>query len=140
MARLRMTRIESPAWARTRRVSFEDVNAADQEAIEQRRNLVLAMVHSAVEDYVNDPEVCFEDHEDYFPKRSRLTGEYYVEREFYKYREDKARFQIMIMCHCLEGPKAGVDRDDDYLGLDVWLNCEPGTWNLSWSTTNSSSI
>ena len=43
---------------------------------------------------------------------------------------------------CLEKPKAGVDRDDDYLGLRVWLRCFPGRWSSFevFRNTDSSSI
>ena len=37
-------------------------------------------------------------------------------------------FVVSIRCRCLEPPKAGGGRDDDYLGLQVWLWCLPGRW------------
>ncbi len=32
--------------------------------------------------------------------------------------------QACVTCHCLEPPKPGMERCDDYLGLDVWLKRE----------------
>jgi hypothetical protein len=51
-------------------------------------------------------------------------------------------FVVSVMCRCLEPPKACVDRDDDYLGLQVWLRCVPGRWSSFevFRNTDSSSI
>lgn len=58
-----------------------------------------------------------------------MTGAYYIGAESYIAHRNPAWFQINVNCHFLEHPKAGVDRDDDYLGLEVWLKRVPGRWS-----------
>lgn len=128
MAKFRMTRIEPPEWSRQPDLRIYNVTVADYGAIQQQRDRLLGVVHKEVETYLNDPRLVFDGHEDGFPHRRRLTGEYYIGGEMYQAHEDPAVFAISIMCRCLERPKAGMDRDDDYLGLEVWLRCFPGRW------------
>jgi hypothetical protein len=49
--------------------------------------------------------------------------------------------QHRLVIRCLEPPKPGVDREDDYLGLEVRLKCVPGRWasfEVSRNTDSSS--
>ena len=142
MARLRMTLIELPEWADEPKRNVVDVSAEDYAAIQHQRNKLLQAVHSAVEAYVNDPQLCFDVDEDGFPQRSRLTGAYYIGSESYIAHHGPEWFQISVMCRCLEPPKQGMDREDDYLGLEVWIKCVPGHWSSfeMCRNTDSSSI
>lgn len=71
-----------------------------------------------------------------------MTGEYYIGRESYIAHCDPEWFQISVFCRCLEHPRRGISRPDDYLGLEVWLRCEPGRWSSFkvFRNTDSSSI
>ena len=123
-----MTRTEPPDWAIQPDLSIYRVTVAEFAAIQRHREKLLKVVHREVERYLNDPRMVFEGDEAGFPHRSRLTGEYYIGGESYTAHHDPSWFQISIMCRCLEHPKPGVDRDDDYLGLEVWLRSAPRRW------------
>lgn len=140
MAKFRLTRIEPPDWATQSSVSIAAVTVAEFAAIQRHREKMLRAVHREVEAYLNDPTLYGEGES--FPDRLRMTGAYYIGRESYIAHRDPAWFQIGIRCHCLEGPKAGLPRDDDYLGLEVWLKCVPGRWASFkvFRNTDSSSI
>lgn len=136
---MRMKRISPPAWARAPRVAVDGVSAADYQALVQQRDGMLATVHAEIVAYLSDPRLCFDD--DLFPARGRLTGEYYVGDETYIAHASPTWFHISIRCRCTEGPKPGMDRDDDYLGLEVWLKyspARPGVFEVC--GTDSSSI
>jgi hypothetical protein len=100
------------------------------------------VIHSEVEAYLNDPRLVFDGNQEGFPHRRRLTGAYYIGSESYIAHRDPKWFQISVMCRFLEPPKPGVDREDDYLGLEVWLKCVPGRWSSFevYRNTDSSSI
>ncbi|MGL6073534.1 MAG: hypothetical protein ACRC8S_05150 [Fimbriiglobus sp.] len=140
MAKFRLTRIEPPDWARQPDLSITVVTVAEFGAIQRHREKMLRVVHREVEAYLNDPELYGEGES--FPDRLRMTGAYYIGSESYIAHRDPAWFQISVLCRCLEGPKAGVPRDDDYLGLEVWLKCVPGRWASFevFRNTDSSSI
>jgi hypothetical protein len=137
-----MTRIEPPDWATQPDLSITRVTVAEYAAIQRHRDRMLKVVHREVEAYLNDPRLCFDGDDEGFPHRRRLSGAYYIGGESYSAQSDPAWFQVSIMCRCLEPPKAGVDRDDDYLGLEVWLKCVPGRWESFevFRNTDSSSI
>lgn len=128
MAKFRMTEIDPPEWATQPDLSISCVTVAEFAAIQRHREKMLRVVHREIERYLNDPRLVFDGDEDGFPHRRRLTGEYYIGRESYTAHRNPDLFQISIKCRCLEHPKPGVDRDDDYLGLEVWLKCVPGKW------------
>jgi len=140
VAQFQLTRVEPPDWARQPRVSIEGVAEADFAAIQRHRDKLLRTVHEEVEAYLNTSELYGEGES--FPDRLRMTGAYYIGDESYTAHRKPAWFQISIRCHCLERPKAGVDRDDDYLGLEVWLKCVPDRWSSFevFRNTDSSSI
>ena len=143
MPRFRMTRIEPPAWATQPDLSITGVTVADFAAIQKHRDKMLKAVHREVEAYLNDPRLYFDGDEDGFPHRGRMTGAYYIGSESYTAHDDRpAWVQIGIMCRCLEGSKPGVDDEDDYLGLEVWLKCVAGRWATFevFRNTDSSSI
>jgi hypothetical protein len=135
-----MTRIEPPGWATQPDLSITAVTVAEYAAIQRYRVELLHVVHSEAEAYLNNPELVFDDES--FPHRRRLSGEYYLGSESYIAHRDPVWFEISIMCRCLEKPKAGVPREDDYLGLEVWLKCTPDRWSSFevFRNTDSSSI
>jgi hypothetical protein len=143
VAKFRMTRIEPPGWAAQPNLSISGVTVAEYAAIQRHRDKLLKAVHREVEAYMNDPRLAFDgDDEDGFPHRRRLTGSYYIGGESYVAHRNPPWFQIGVMCRCQEPPKPGLDREDDYLGLKVWLRCVPGRW-VSFEVfrnTDSSSI
>jgi hypothetical protein len=142
VAKYRLTRIEAPEWATQPKLGITLVTVAEYAAIQRHRSKLLSAVHRAVEEYLNDPRLYFDGDEEGFPHRRRLTGGYYIRGESYTAHRDPTWFQISVKCACLEPPKAGMDRDDDYLGLDVWLKCVPGRWSSFevYRNTDSSSI
>jgi hypothetical protein len=140
MARYRLTRIDPPNWATQPDLSITGVAVAEYAAIQQHRDKLLRAVHHEVEEYLNTQGLYGVGES--FPDKLRMTGAYYIGSESYIAHRDPAWFQISIKCHCLEHPKAGVNREDDYLGLEVWLKCMPGKWSSFevFRNTDSSSI
>ncbi len=140
MAKFRLTRIEPPEWATQPDLSIAAVTVADYAAIQRHRDKLLRAVHREVEAYLNTPGQYGEGES--FPDRLRMTGAYYIGAEGYIAHRDPAWFQISVMCRCLKQPWAAVDRDSDYLGLEVWLKCVPGRWASFevFRNTDSSSI
>jgi hypothetical protein len=140
VTKFRMTRVEPPEWATQPDLSIDAVTVAEYAAIQRHRDKLLRAVHREVEAYLNTPGLYGQGES--FPDRLRMTGAYYIASESYIAHRDPAWFQISILCHCLERPKPGVDREDDYLGLEVWLKCVPGRWAsfAVFRNTDSSSI
>jgi hypothetical protein len=137
-----MNRIDPPSWFGEIRIDSSGVTEAEYASIQRHRGEMLATVQDEVEAYVDDPTLVFDGDEAGFPHRRRMTGTYYIARESYAAHCDPAWFQIGVVCHCLEVPKPGMDRDDDYLGLEVWLRCEPSELSRFsvFRNTDSSSI
>ena len=130
----RVSQIEVPAWARRLQVHLEGVSESDFATLQRHRAALVASVHSAVEKWLdgvgeNAP----------FPDRAKLTGNFYVGDELYE-RGDEGSIRISIFCRCLERPKLGSGREDDYLGLEVWLNYVEGSATFEVSDIDSSSI
>jgi hypothetical protein len=142
MATFRMKRVEPPLWATQPDLSITGVTVGEYAAIQRHRDKMLRIVHREVEAYLSDPGLVFDGDAEGFPHRRRLTGAYYLGSESYIAHRDPAWFQISVMCRCLEPSKPGVDREDDYLGLEVWLKCVPGRWASFevFRNTDSSSI
>ncbi|MBS0263301.1 MAG: hypothetical protein JSS02_15270 [Planctomycetes bacterium] len=140
MAIFRMTRIEPPEWATKPDLNIAGVAVTEYAAIQQHRARLIQTVHREVEEYLNTPGLYYEGQS--FPDRLRMTGAYYIGAESYIAHRDPTWFQISVRCHCLERPKAGVPREDDYMGLEVWLKCIPGQWSSFevFRNTDSSSI
>ncbi len=140
MAKFWLTRIEPPEWATQPDLSITGVTVAEFAAIQRHRAKLLRAVQQEVESYLNTPGLYAEGES--FPDRLRMTGAYYIGRESYIAHRHQPWFQISVMCRCLEHPKAGVSREDDYLGLEVWLKCVAGRWSSFevFRNTDSSSI
>jgi hypothetical protein len=136
-----MTRLELPVWARRPDAHLANVRLSAYHAIQQRREQLLDVVHQEVEAYLNTPGLYGEDGNDMFPNRSRMSGEYYVSDESYIGHVGPEWIQVGVMCHCLEKPSRAGQRDRDYLGLEVWLRCDPADWSFAvFRNTDSSSI
>lgn len=101
---------------------------------------MLSVVHGAVTEYVNDPDlVC--DLEGHFPQKERLTGEYYVGNEYYETEVGPVHYIISIQTRFMEKPWLPNQSDFEYLGLEVWLACYPEKdWEFSVTGIDSSSI
>jgi hypothetical protein len=142
VAKFRLTRIDPPNWARQPDLRITAVTVAEYAAIQRHRDKLLRVVHRKVEAYLNDPLLVFDGDGEGFPHRRRLTGSYYLGSELYIAHRDPTWFQISVECRCLEPPKPGMLREDDYLGLAVWLKCVPGGWASFevFRNTDSSSI
>ena len=140
MVKFRLARIEPPQWAAQPGLDITGVAVTEYVAIQQQRDELLRVVDRELEEYLNTPGLYGEGES--FPDRQRLTGAYYIGSESYTAHRDPPWFQISIMCRCLEHPKAGVPREDDYLGLEVWLKCVPGQRSSFevFRNTDSSSI
>jgi hypothetical protein len=140
VAKFRLTRIEPPEWATQPDLSITAVTVADYAAIQRHRDKMLQAVHREIEEYLNTPGLFGEGES--FPDRTRLTGTYYIGAESYIVHRNPVWFQISVMCRCLKEPWEAVNRDSDYLGLEVWLKCLPGQWSSFevFRNTDSSSI
>jgi len=130
----RVSLIEAPTWARRPRVDLEGVSETELAAIQLHRAALIASVQSAVEQWLRDV-----DESALFPNRAKLAGSFYVGDELYE-RGEEGSIRISIFCRCLERPKPGSEREDDYLGLEVWLNYVEGSATFEVSDIDSSSI
>ncbi|MFN6206469.1 MAG: hypothetical protein ACK49R_08515 [Planctomycetota bacterium] len=119
----RLTRIEAPDWATQPDFDVGGVTVAEYSELQRHRDELLRIVHQEIENYLNTPGLWGEG--EGFPDRLRMTGTYYIAAESYFAHRDPVWWQISFKCHCLEHPKAGIERDDDYLGLEVWIKYTP---------------
>lgn len=135
-----MKLVAPPTWVDRLDLKLTDTSAAEYVAIQNQRDQLLRVVQFEIENYLNTPGLYGEGVS--FPDRSRMTGTYYIRSESYTAHNEPRWIHIRIMCHCLEYPKAGMPREDDYLGLEVWLKCLPGQWGSFevFRNTDSSSI
>lgn len=140
MSRFRLSRVQSPDWAPRPHSEINGLTDAEYTAIQSHRDELLDVVHQEVDDYLNTTGLYSEG--EGFPDRLRMTGTYYIGSESYLAHRDPTWFQISVMCRCLERPKDRSLREDDYLGLEVWLKCVPGRWSSFevFRNTDSSSI
>ena len=135
-----MKQIPPPDWAPKPGIEMDGLTNAEYAAIQAHRGQLLGVVHQELEEYLNAQGLYSEGES--FPDRLRMTGEYYIGSENYLRQGTTGWIQISIMCRCLEGPKNGLHRHDDYLGLEVWLRCLPGKLLLFdvFRNTDSSAI
>src|SRR5262245_42100865 len=120
-----MTCVPRPKWAREPDVWLTDMRLADYHAIQNRRDAMLKAVHNEVVAYVNTAGLYYDGDADGFPNRSRMTGEYYIGDESYTGQTGPAWFQVSVRCCCLGRRIAESVEARDYLGLEVWLKCDP---------------
>jgi len=129
-----MTRIEPPAWAypfhRSVDDSFEETHLS---AILDMRDALLAVVHDAVQGYIDDDSLTFDAETDGFPSRDRLTGEYYIGAEHFGVQDEpwiqrvgrKRTHTFSFEVRCLEHRRTENQQDLDYLGLEVHFIWDP---------------
>ncbi len=148
MNAFRMHRIPVPDWAPGYLVrdadgevvpdlSLEGAHEAHA-ALHARQDEIASLVDRAVNEYVNEDSLIFNEDEDDFPTRKRLNGEYYLGPSFYQIGSNG--YSMTIMARCLEKPWYSGQVDCDYLGLNVWINLDPATGSLSISGVDSSVI
>ena len=128
VAKLRMTRIDPPEWATQPDLRIGGVTVAEYSKLQNHRVKMLRAVNLEVEAYLNDPRLVFDGDEEGFPHRKRLSGDYYIGGESYTAYRDPVWFAVCVRCRCLARQTIDVDTLDDYLGLGIWLKCEPGKW------------
>ena len=97
---------------------YDGISLAEYEKITMRWNEILIIVHEEISNYINDDDLCFNDKSDSFPMRSKLTGNYYIDRVSYIKTVNPVGFRIMISTRFTEFFK---DEENDYLGLEVTI-------------------
>jgi len=133
-----MRRIPAPNWVPDcGQIKLDGISQQEFESLQWRRPEILALLNAEVERYVNVNALPGGDS---FPDRDRLTGEFYIGSEKYSRQGDPVWFRISIFCRCLEHPRPGSKKPDDYLGLEVYFRCEPGSGAYSVLDTDESSI
>ena len=133
-------RIDLPAYARNPDVWLHNMKLKDHDGIQSHREELLDVVHKEVEEYLNTPDLVY-DSDDGFPSLTRLSGDYYISDESYEMHVNPIVFRISIQTHFLEKPSMENQEDFDYLGLQVWIQCDPATWSFSvFRNTDSSAI
>jgi hypothetical protein len=135
--KLQVTRIPPPDSAGSGDISFGQIRLSEYRAIQAHRDQMLAAVHREVEEYLNTPGFSTEGDEGSFPNRSEMSGEYYIGEENYTRHVGPLWFQIGVLCRCLRKPTWA---DRDYLGLQVWLRCDPENWVFSTFRNTDSSV
>ena len=140
MARFLIKCVPHPKWAREPDVWLHDMRLADYHAIQKHRVRMLKVVHKEVETCLNTAGLYYDGEEDGFPNRSRMTGEYYLSDESYTARVGPVWFQVSVMCRCLGSRLPGSAEVGDYLGLEVWLKCDPKKWAFEVFRNTDSSL
>lgn len=144
---LQMTCIALPKRARPHDVYFEECHLSAYNEIRQRREEMLRVIQREVQEYVNDDSLTYpESNADGFPSRGCLTGQYYIADESYRERLDAGVrwFEIGVQTICLGKPacrgRPDVEGPQDYLGLHVWIRCDPESWAFSLNGNTDSSV
>lgn len=135
-----MRRVPVPDWApdyARGEVKLKGVSQQEYDSLQQRRQQILTLLDAEVERYVSDNVYPGDDS---FPDRDRLTGEFYLGNERYSKEGDPEWIRISMFCRCLEHPRPGDDQPGDYLGLEVYLRCDPISGGFSVLGTDESSI
>ncbi|OWR29865.1 hypothetical protein CDO73_12335 [Saccharibacillus sp. O23] len=94
---------------------YDGISLREYEQLAARRAELLTLTGEAVNDYVNDDELCFDEEEGLFPLRARLSGEAYVGSVAYASGVDPLGFRIMIEVRLTEIGEESAD----YLGLEL---------------------
>jgi hypothetical protein len=121
---VKLCRIPRPSWSRAPRIKVTEISAEIYSRICAARELILKAVDLEVASYLTDPELVFSSFDE-FPSTQRLTGEYYLSDESYFIDPSRGLCRICIGVRCLGYSPEGKTQLDDYLGLDVWLECSP---------------
>ena len=110
------------------RMDFDTPHA--KEIFQNHQNKIMEIVETEITNYINDDNLC-NDSENMFPKRSLLTGEWYISSVCF----DARMLSIEV---ALIGLSLGYK--DDYLGLEVYLKYEEETGQFLVYGVDSSSI
>ncbi|MED4531223.1 hypothetical protein [Metabacillus fastidiosus] len=115
---------------------YGGISLTQYQKLAKRWDEILSIVHKEVFEYINDDDLCFDDCENSFPTRSKLTGNYYIDSVSYINSVNPAGFQITISTRLTERLLTG---EDDYLGLEVVLfaKCVNDTFEV-WGIDSSS--
>ena len=132
-------RIEPPKWADISPDRTDaDFDPGVLNDIQASSDKLIAMVHTAVVDYLTNAQLCFDD--DNFPSTLALTGDYYISTASYHWLADRSAYLVSVMTNFL-GTSPGPRSPDDYLGLEVHLQWLPDSQSfVSWRNTDSSVI
>jgi hypothetical protein len=117
--------------------SYNGISLNEYQDLAKRWNEMLSIVHHEVLNYINDDNLCFDDSEDSFPVRSKLTGNYYINSVSYINHVNPMGYQIRIETRLTEHIPTG---EDDYLGLEVTLFTGSVNQNFEVWSIDSSSI
>jgi len=92
---------------------------------------IMLMVETAITEYINCEDLCNDD-EDMFPRKSFLTGEWYISEIYFKDTNYLSVQTALI----------GTDTGDkgDYLGLEVYLYYDEKTAEFAFNGIDSSAI
>lgn len=110
------------------RIFFDSEKA--KEIFETNKNSISRIVEAEIKNYINDDDLC-SDSENMFPKRSVLTGEWYISSICF---ED----EMLSVFSALLGTDMGFK--DDYLGLEIHLKYKSDTNEFVLYGIDSSSI
>lgn len=142
MKRFSVHRIEPPSWSAKRAAKINGISQANHQDIQRHRDAILTLVQDEVEEYLNTLDLVFDEGEDGFPNRSLMTGQYYIAEEYYDRcaGELPGGIVIAISTRFLEKAWYQGQADFDYLGLEVWIHCDPATWRFSIYRNTDSSV
>ena len=108
--------------------SFSD---SDSRALfEINKESLLQITEREIQDYINNDDLC-NDEEGMFPKRSELTGEWYISSVLFE--EDTLSIETALL-----GTDLGYK--DDYLGLEVIFIYDEELNEFSFDGINSSAL
>ena len=110
------------------RIDFDTPHA--KEIFQNHQNKIMEIVETEITNYIHDDDLC-NDSENMFPKRSLLTGEWYISSIHFGNG-------ILSMEIALIGLSLGYK--DDYLGLDIYMKYDEGTKQFTVYGVDSSSI
>ncbi len=136
---MKLRRIPRPSWSRVPRIEVAEVPAEIYSRICAARELMLKAIDLEVANYLTNPELVFSSFDE-FPSSRRLTGEYYVSDEGYFIDSSRGICRIHVAVRCLGCSPQGKTQLDDYLGLDVWLECSPECRTFSVYRNTDSSV
>jgi hypothetical protein len=135
-----MTRVDLPGEGTPPATEF--INEGGYVAFEyfqQHSEPALQLVHAAIENYVNDDSLTGDD--DYFPRRSELSREYYTyETAYAQYVVEGVTFNVAnYRCCCTAAPGTSAEKPN-YLGLDVSVEFRSDRGQMSVTGVDSSAM
>ena len=107
---------------------FDDADS--RSLFENNKDYLLQTAEDEITNYINDDDLC-NDEEGMFPKRSWLTGEWYI-------RSVSFEDDILSIETALLGTDLGYK--DDYLGLEVIFTYDHETNEFAFDGINSSAL